>query len=160
WAHKEGILPKNPLAGMPRPKPAPRQRALTPEEFQRLYDAAGDSFRHFLRAMRLTGARPKEIRDLRWDQVREDRIVFAEHKTKKKTHKPRVIVLTEEMRQLLGSMPRSSPYVFLNNRGEPWTMNAVRLQVMRIKKKAGLPADVCAYLLRHMFGTQAVLRGV
>jgi hypothetical protein len=40
-----------------------------------------------------------------------------------------------------------SDHVFLNGRGKPWTMNAVRLRVMRLKDKLGLADDVCAYLI-------------
>src|SRR5262249_5861080 len=53
-----------------------------------------------------------------------------------------------------------SDHVFLNGQGKPWTMNAVRLRVMRLKDKLGLADDVCAYLIRHAFGTNAILNGV
>ncbi|WP_449280338.1 tyrosine-type recombinase/integrase [Limnoglobus roseus] len=39
-------------------------------------------------------------------------------------------------------------------------MNALRLQVGRLRKKLNLPADVCPYLIRHGFGTKAILNGV
>jgi site-specific recombinase XerC len=39
-------------------------------------------------------------------------------------------------------------------------VNAVRLRVMRLKDKLGLADDVCAYLIRHAFGTNAILNGV
>ena len=54
----------------------------------------------------------------------------------------------------------TSENVFVNSRGKPWTMNAVRLRIMRLKEKLGLASDVCAYLVRHMWGTQAILNGV
>ncbi len=99
---------------------------------------------------------------LRWDQVREDRLVLKEHKTAGKTRKPRVIWLTEPMKKLLAVLRRDSQseFVFVNSRGKPWTMNAVRLQVGRLKEKLGLAKDVCSYLIRHQWGTQAILGGV
>src|SRR5262249_29184398 len=51
-------------------------------------------------------------------------------------------------------------HVFLNTRGEPWTMTAVRQQVYRLKHALGLSDDLCAYLARHGFGTRAILNGV
>lgn len=39
-------------------------------------------------------------------------------------------------------------------------MNAVRLQRARLRRKLGLPEDLCAYLARHGFGTRAILNGV
>jgi integrase len=165
WAKDEGLLPLNPLAGMKRPKPPPRQRAMTDEEFNALYAQAGGPFRDFLLALRETGARPKELRELRWEQVQSDRWVLTKHKTAQKVKKARVIILTEKMRQKMewlrlrsGGNPHS--HVFLNTEGQPWTMNAVRLQISRLRRSLGLRADLCAYLARHGFGTRAILNGV
>jgi integrase len=88
WAKDEGLLPDNPLAGMKRPKPPPRQRAMSDDEFRKLHDNAGGSFRDLLLALRETGARPKEVRDLLWKQVHDDRWVLTKHKTVKKVQRP------------------------------------------------------------------------
>src|SRR4051812_19301756 len=39
WAESEGLVARNPLKGMKRPKPAPRGRALTEAEFRKLLKA-------------------------------------------------------------------------------------------------------------------------
>ena len=39
-------------------------------------------------------------------------------------------------------------------------MNAIRCRINRLKEKTDLPKDVCSYLLRHAFGTNAILNGV
>jgi integrase len=161
WAKKEGLLAENPLEGMERPKPPPRQRAMSDEEFAKMYAQAGGPFRDFLLALRETGARPKEVRDLVWAQVQEDRWVLVKHKTRRKVGKPRVIYLSATMRQMMARLKgNGQAHVFLNTEGEPWSMNAVRLQVWRLKKALGLSEDVCAYLCRHGFGTRAILNGV
>jgi integrase len=162
WAVAEGVLAKNPLAGMKRPKPKPRQRAITDDEYLKLLRATDSDFRPLLFALKQTGARPKELRTLTWDQVRPDHLLLWKHKTDGSTVKPRVIHLTVPMQKMLALFRkrRRSDHVFLNGRGRPWTANAVRLRVMRLKKKLGLSADVCAYLLRHAFGTNAIVNGV
>jgi integrase len=161
WAAERKILPDNPLKGMKNPKPKPRQRAISDDEFQKLYENAGDPLRNILFALYHTGARPKEVRELTWAQVKEDRWVLPEHKTGKKTGKPRVIFLNEEMKAMMERLKGNGhTHVFLNTEGDPWTMNALRLQVWRIKKKLALPDDVCSYLCRHGFGTRAILSGV
>ena len=162
WACEEGMLERNPLKGMKRPKPQPRQRALADDEYKAMIRATDSDFRLLLFALRETGARPKEVRELTWDQVREDRWVLKEHKTAKKTRKPRIIYLTKPMQKLMPVLRRrsKSKHVFLNSRGGPWTMNAVRLRVMRLKKKLSLADDVCSYLVRHAFGTKAIVNGV
>jgi integrase len=162
WATDEGLLQRNPLQGMPRPKPKPRKRALKPEEFRALLAGARGPFKVFLFALRQTGARPKELRDLQWDHVRSDRWVLAEHKTDKSSDAPRTIHLTPAIQNLMAVLRRrsQSQHVFVNHRGAPWTANAVRLQIWRIKRRLQLPDDVCAYLVRHTFGTAAILNGV
>ena len=161
WAAREKLLPDNPLAGMPRPKPKPRQRAITDDEFQNLYGNAGGALQDVLTALYHTGARPKEVRDLVWDHVRADRWVLPEHKTANKTGKSRVVFLNEQMRAMMERLKGNGhTHVFLNTEGEPWTTSALRQQVWRIKKKLGLADDLCAYLCRHGFGTRAILSGV
>ncbi len=161
WAVSEGLLGRNPLQGMKRPKPRPRQRALTEEEYRAMIRASDGRFRLFLFVLRQTGARPKEVRDLKWTDVREDRWVLWKHKTDR-TLRPRVIHLNQPMQKLMHVLRKrsESDYVFTNSRGRPWTTNAVRLRIQRLKKKLGLADDVCAYLFRHAFGTRAVLNGV
>lgn len=161
WAKDEGLLPDNPLAGMKRPKPAPRQRAMSDDEFWKLHEHAGGPFRDYLLALRETGARPKELRDLLWTQVQDDRLVLTRHKTSQKVRKARVIILTDTMRTMLQRLRGNGhTHVFLNTEGDPWTMNAVRLQMKRLREKLGLANDLCAYLCRHGFGTRAILNGV
>jgi integrase len=162
WAVDEGILAKNPLAAMKRPKPMPRQRAITDDEYLAMLRATDSDFRPLLFALRHTGARPAEMRELKWTHVRSDHIVLKEHKTVGKTRKPRIIHLPPVMQRFFAVLRKRSkaPDVFLNSEGKSWTMNAVRLRVMRLKKKLGLDDDVCAYLVRHAYGTNAILNGV
>src|SRR5947209_3496319 len=148
---------------MKRPKPAPRSRALTEKEFRLLLRGEIKArFRTFLFALWATGCRPKEARTLRWDQVREDRWVLTDHKTSHKTKKPRVVYLNRPMRKLMAVLRSrsSSEFVFVNMHGKPWTRNAVTCRMSRLKKKLGLRHDVCAYLIRHAFGTNAILNGI
>ncbi len=162
WAVEEGVLTKNPLAGMKRPKPMPRQRAITDGEYLSMLRTTDGDFRPLLFALRQTGARPQELRQLTWDDVRDDHLLLWEHKTVGKTRKPRIIHLSACMQRFFAVKRKRSEshHVFLNRQGKPWTMNAVRLRVMRLKEKLGLADDVCAYLIRHAFGTNAIVNGV
>jgi len=162
WAKEEGIIPENPLKGMKCPKAKTRERALTNEEYVLLMRRSRRDFRRLLFALRQTGCRPKEARTLTWDQVREDRWVLGQHKTAHKVGKPRVVFLSKPMQRLMATLRgrSTSDHVFLNARGEPWTVNAIRCRINRLKEKTDLPKDVCSYLLRHAFGTNAILNGV
>jgi integrase len=163
WATQQGLLSKNPLKGMPRPVPPPRGRAISDEEFWKLYNNGGDPLRDILLALYLTGARPKEVRELTWDQVQDGRWVIQHHKTRKKVAVPRSIYLPQQIKDMMDRLRKQrgdAQHVFLNTVGKPWTMNSLRLQIYRIRTKLGMSDDVCAYLCRHGFGTRAVLNGV
>ena len=162
WACQEGILEKNPLQGMRCPRALTRQRMMAREEYTILFRHARRELRHLLFSLRHTGCRPKEARLLRWEQVRADRWVLSDHKTAHVVGKPRVIYLDKPMQRLMRNLRRkaTSPHVFLNSRGRPWTANALKLRIASIKAKANLPDDVTTYLLRHAFGTNAILNGV
>ena len=162
WANEEGLLTVNPLKGLRREKPKPKRRCLTEAEYCTFLRGARRPFRVFLWSLMETGARPSELRRLKWSDVKGDCLVIEEHKTAKKTGKERVIYMTERMQRCIGRLRErsASPYVFVNRRGRPWTGNAVRLQVDRIKNRTGLASDVCAYMVRHTFATWALVRGV
>ena len=162
WACEQGILANNPLKGMKCPRANTRQRAMTDEEFRTLLRHSDRNFKVLLFTLRETGARPKEVRSLPWRCVFRDRWVLTEHKTASTAGRPRVIFLTQAMQKLMDVLPREarSEYVFLNSRNKPWTRNAIRLRIQRVKRRTNLPNDVCAYLLRHAWGTNAILRGV
>jgi integrase len=162
WASEEGLIARNPIQGMKCPRPKSRNRALTDAEYRELLGAAHGPFRILLWSLRQTGARPAELRRLTWDQVHGTHLVLTVHKTSQKTQKPRIIHLTPAMQRLLVHLrSRSqSDHVYVNTRGKPWTSNAIRLNVQRIREKTKLPADVCAYLLRHTFGTHAIMNGL
>jgi integrase len=161
WAKQEGLINVNPIEGVKKPKPRARQRAMTEQEFRSLLKATDGCFRVFLFSLRQTGARPKEVRELRWEDVRDDRWILWKHKTDR-TGKPRVVYLNEPMQKLMRVLRRrsTSEYVFTNSRGVPWTRSAVTQRIMRLKKKLHLDDDVCAYLVRHAFGTGAIINGV
>jgi integrase len=162
WAKEEGVISENPLRGMKCPKARTRERALTSGAFVILMRKSRRDFKRLLFALKQTGCRPKEARTLTWDQVQGDRWVLAKHKTAYKVGKPRVIFLSKPMQRLMVTLKSrsTSEYVFLNGRGEPWTVNAIRCRINRLKEKTDLPKDVCSYLLRHAFGTNAILNGV
>jgi len=135
---------------------------MTDAEFRLLMRHSDKKFKTLLFALRETGCRPKEARTLKWESVLPDRWVLRNHKTVGKTQRPRVVFLTAPVRKLMAVLRRdsASDHVFLNARGTPWTVSAMRLRLTRIKRKTDLPKDVVPYLLRHAFATSALVRGV
>ncbi len=162
WATEEGLLAKNPLKGLKREKPVTKRRCLTEGEYCSLLRGARRPLRLFLWALMETGARPSELRRLKWNEVKADTFEIEKHKTAKKTGKPRIIYVTARLQRHIAQLKKrfASPYVFVNSLGEPWTGNAVVQQVNRIKQRCHLADDVCVYMIRHTFATWALMRGV
>lgn len=162
WGVQEGYLPENPVNGLKRDKPKTTRRCLSFEEWCKLLRGARRPLRVFLWCLMETGARPSELRGLTWEQVKKDRLILKDHKTSKKTDKPRVIHLSDRMQRRIWKLRKrsTSRYVFTNSRGQPWTENAIRMRISKIRKRTGLANDVCAYTIRHTYGTWAIMNGV
>jgi integrase len=177
WAVTMGLLKENPIRAVQKPDLGQRERILAPAETAQLLRATDHHFRPFLLAMRHTIARPQEVRALQWEHLIYEPVpvfVLRDFKGKKrrkdKNTAVRVIPLDARMLRLLNRLARKrSPapedFVFLDSRGKPWTTNAVRCRVRRLRAKLGFAPDengeqVVAYTMRHTAATRACSRGV
>jgi len=167
WGVKNKIIRENPIRGMERPTKPRREVYVNAEQRQQILDCyrETDPFRDFLFAMEQTGCRPSEIAEVTSKNAMLDRglWVIYKHKTKNQTQgKARVIYLSDAMveltRRLLDHVPPETP-LFRNRKGEPWTRNAIRCRMRRVRAKLKIPGLV-AYLYRHGFITQALEKGI
>lgn len=179
WAAARGLLGKggrNPLDGF-TVTGGNRRRPMTGSEFRRIwgqsrkgkktgiYRTSGRRLRECLYFIKLTGVRPKELRDLTWPDV--DAVAgvarLSRHKTVKKTRKVRVIPLTPPavalLRHLAARDGAEGP-VFKTIRGEPWARNSLAQKLKRLRARVGVPDEATLYGLRHRFGTRAILNGI
>jgi integrase len=89
--------------------------------------------------------------------------VFKEHKSAKRTGRPRIIYLTPAMveltRRLVGEYPEGP--LFRGPRSKRgFTRNGVRCRFRRLREKLPQLSGVISYTMRHSFATQALVRGV
>lgn len=175
WAVDEMDLPiRNPFKGV-RYRKGRRGRPLSDAEFQALARLAGPVFEPVVRFCRLTGARPGEMSQARWDDLRIDEasgtawITLREHKTSdREDARPRVIGLSRAALELLltirrglGVFPGLEPeHIFVNARQQAWTRNAISLRMRKLRAKAGLPPDAKLYGCRHAFATEAIVNEI
>jgi integrase len=146
----------------------PSGRKVCPSDrYRRKGPSAAGRFREVLHFLRLTGARPGEASKLEWTHIDLGAavIVLAVHKASKtqRQKKPRVIPLTQEVVDLLTAIRRRQepgPLVFRTHRGTRWNRCNLSLRMQRARAKAGIPAEVKLYGLRHAFGTRAIMNGV
>ncbi|REJ87797.1 MAG: site-specific integrase [Planctomycetota bacterium] len=169
WCVDEGFLDRSPVRSIKKPAIPCRQTTLTRDQRQLiLQEASDDAFRDLLIAAEETGVRPQELCkvEARHVDLENGLWVFAasEHKTGAITGKPRIIFLTENAlnltRRLVDECPNGP--LFRNSRGQPWTSNAIRCRFRRMRKRLSehLPQDLCAYLYRHTYATDALENGV
>ncbi len=177
WGVEMGLLRENPVRSVKKPDLGQRERVLTDAEQTKLLDGTDEHFRSFLLALLHTIARPQEVRALQWKHLVLEPVpmfVLTDFKAKKrrKDRKTAVrrILLDDTMVKLLEELakkrkPRPDDFVFLDRRRKPWTANAVRCRMRRLREKLELGSDgngenVVAYTIRHTAATRACTSGV
>ena len=99
------------------------------------------------------GLRASEICDLRWDQIDFTSATLHVHRVKNgkpSTHPVRGDEL-RALRKLQREAPKS-PFVFVTERGGPFTTDSFNWLVKRAGRKALLPFQVHAHMFRHATG--------
>jgi integrase len=128
---------------------------LTATEVDRLIEAAkGNRQGHRHATMILLayrhGLRASEVCDLRWDQVDFDQAVL--HVRRVKAGTPSTHPLTGAELRALRRLQReaASPFVFVSERGSPFTVSGFRRMIERAA--SGLDIKVHPHMLRHACG--------
>ena len=135
-----------------------KREHLTPNEINQLIEAAKTNryghrdatmllvaFRHGLRASELCG--------LEWSQV--DFTGAALHVQRAKNGKPATHPIRGDEMRALRKLQREAPksaFVFVNERGTPFSPDGFNWLVKRAGQKAELPFQVHAHMLRHSAG--------
>lgn len=138
-----------------------RDRFLTPEETQRLFEAVRNSDNPYLQYvipfLILTGARKREGLDARWEDFDLERRQWCIPVTK--AGRPRYVPLSNGVINLLAHVPRldQNPWVFPNPKtGKPYV--SIYGSWNHARKEAGL-ADVRIHDLRHSFASNLINAG-
>lgn len=173
WGESEGLVSGNAAAGVKVAASGTRDAILESaaqyealfraldrmENERRIRGPAADA----IRVIALTGARRGEIAGLRWSHVdlKGGRLVIppTQHKTGRKTGKPRVIALPSAAQAIIARQPEGAPgaLVFQPAHGDspisldkPW--RAVRAE-------AGLPDGIGMHGLRHSLASRMAMDG-
>lgn len=155
-------IAENGKVGPPRRRPNRERRTreyLTPQEVERLLDAAGDQGRYgqrdrtLLLLMYRHGLRVSEAVSLRWEQVDLKAGLLHVNRLKNgvaSTHPLRGPEL-RALRRLRREWP-NSPYLFVSERGGPMTASNVRKLIARAGEVAAIAFPVHPHMLRHACG--------
>lgn len=188
WCHREArLIDFNPIEGMRKMPRGRRLRVLDRGDVVGLRRRAGSAMRRLLLALDHTIARPAEWRRARWHDVRTAGLAAADagdlvagraflffdsfkaQSMRRDKFAVRVIPIPPRLGRLLVRLAAAAAdqggHILTNHRGRPWTVNAVRCQMRRLRRRCDLAADhrgenVVAYTLRHSGATAAVVAGV
>lgn len=187
WLAEVEYIARSPFNRVKRPRPGRRKRVFTRAEMARLIRGARPAFRAFIIAMRESLARPQEIRELRWCEIHtcdpslsldaalvEGRCYFLKEEYKGKDRRadpdePRIIPISRRLGRAIVRITQRLDArrgeVFRTERGKPWTKEAVRLRMKRLREKLGMRPDargeqLVAYSIRHTGGTAYTVAGV
>jgi integrase len=150
---------KRAVAPLRRPNSEFRSREhLTPTEVETLIEVAKDNrYGHRDSIMILVayrhGLRASEVCDLRWEQIDWSAATLHVRRVKNgkaSTHPIRGDEL-RALRKLKREAP-TSPFVFVSERGGPFTTDSFNWMVKRAGQKADVPFQVHAHMLRHAAG--------
>ena len=116
WLLARGVVETSPVAGVPYPgKQNPRNRALSDEEIKRFLAACEDlpeAHRDIYKLLLLTGARAREVSEMRWSEICwPDWMLPAERSKNKQAH---LFPLSRQAQRILDAQHRvaGSDYVF------------------------------------------------
>jgi integrase len=103
WAVEMELIGRNPFRSLRSHGTLPQREPMSDGDFQALMRASPPAYRRLLVFLKFTGCRPGEASRMRWADVQFDQaaVVLQEHKTAKKTGKPRVIPLVPTALKLL-----------------------------------------------------------
>ena len=158
WALHRKIIPQRVIG--PLEKPASRFREVIPteEEIDKILSAGSPEFRLIYSALLVSGARPGELCKAQISNIAASPhnpdlklIVLHDHKTARKTKKPRRIPIGRQLAALISESigDRTEGPLFLSPRGKPWTTQRLSQTFRTLRERLGLPKHLCLYLTRH-----------
>lgn len=162
----------NPCRHIKRAAEAERSRYLSDKEFARIGEALrkledeGKVSTHAAAAIRLlmfTGARKSEILNLRWKDVdlERRRLVIPDHKTSRKTRKPRVLPVSAPAAQLLAELPRTKDHPFvIEGQLKKKPLTTIQVPWRRVLQEAKIEERTRLHDIRHSVASNAVDAGM
>lgn len=157
-----GLMAKLWCPKLPKPTPRQRDRVPTEAETKAILSHASAAFRLIYECLRQSGARPNELCRAQISDFHADAggvtgvIVLVEHKTARKSGKPRQIPVGRKLGKLLRLAigKRTQGPIFRTPRGNAWTVKNLSTQFLRLRQAAGLDAALVLYSARHEAGTR------
>ena len=165
WGIKDRrIVKSDPLSALKRPDGGRREVCAGASDLAAIVAETDNAFAAFVLAVRETGARPGEVRTIEARQfdAKAGTWTFQPAECIKRSKRPRVFYLTPAMVVLSSALSEANPTgpMFRNSRSKPWTANAVRCRMRRLRAKGVIAEGTVVYSFRHGYATDALANGV
>jgi len=136
-----------------------KKQVLNSDELKKLVDTKCGNIevkKAFLFAC-YTGLGLAELKNLKWENIVENRLIAKREKTKQ----PIDIKLKDNLLQFIGPKGRSNDIVFnLKNKSDRYlSTNAINKSIKKWVEKAGIEKHITFYCARHTFATQLLQFG-
>jgi integrase len=158
FALEHKLLDRPVFDKLEKPRVGQRDRVPTAAETDAILSLASAQFRLIYLALRQCGARPGELCRATISDIDRaaNAIVLKDHKTARKTGKPRRIPIGQKLEELIRQAigDRQTGPIFLSPAGRGWSVQNLSRTYSRLRDMAGLPRDLVLYLARHECGTK------
>lgn len=141
---------------------------LSPDECDLLLSHARGINRDMILIALRSGMRQGELKALQWSSIDwQNRSIAVQHSrcdytgelTSPKNNRVRHIPMEIDVYEILLQRKKSTGYVFLNERKQPFDAQCLKRRLARVRRRAGL-RSIGWHTLRHTFASQLVMRGV
>ena len=165
YAVRHGFRADNPAMGSAKLAEAPRERLITDEELlaiEKALHANPGQTSDAIRMLMLTGARPKEVRSAKWEDLNLEAGVWTKPAMTVKQKRVHKVPLHPEAVRLLERIKNQAvngdPYVFPSD-GATGHLLVIKRGFAKVMKAANLDANTRPYDLRKAFATRLMSSG-
>ncbi len=162
WCIRQEIIDRHPIAGERSIAVPSRERTLTPEEIQAIWEYDYPHFSTILKLCLLTGQRRSEIAAIEPDWIHDDVLTFPVSVTKNKRR--HTIPISEQTRKLTEGAPfgKNGPWNGWSNGKKRidrfvkiphWTIHDLRRTYSTVMAEIGTPIHITERLLNHASGS-------
>lgn len=155
-AKRHGYIETNPASKFGKLKVDESIHPIDDDQFSAFLEKCPPSWHPIFRMAYYFGLRRGELVSLRWVMVMPDRLILPASITKNGSE--RQLPMTDLMRDIIESSPRSCDFVF-SHRGKAITKNHLTHVFREYADAAGLPKTVHLHTLRHSCATNMLQNG-
>jgi integrase len=158
YAVGQGRLANNPCKGIEALYSSDRAELIwTDSNISRIKQFCTPEIAHAIDLDATTGLRRGDLLRLSWSHIGDDAIVITTGKSKHR--KEAIIPLYDGLRDVLARIPKRSPIVLTNSKGQPWSYHGFGTMFGDAKRAAGI-SDLHFHDLRGTAATRFYVAGL